>query len=471
VNPESLHEQELLSSKVFLSFFNVVGVGDDEHLLEELQDFYFRQKDKILKRASNDADQALRYLMTAWVSRLKLEESEWIGSFILRALFVEGMDFRRLAVVFGRGESKIRALALDALLEEVSPSSFFDRDSRNCARNDLYLLDNIAQRKWNDPLGIYTEENFREHLLLCERCRDLFSVSKEYGKSLEGQKLLEAPKWIRAGVVETSPNSLEIWSRTPLPNIVMKMVLGTGAVVVLFLGVVSIPYWRTFIPLPKQKVAVLESSPKTENVEPIENEVLVPDDLETEPEAIVETKPKTSVVAESIPPPPLELKPKEPEVAFVPPQTPLVWAPEPEILLPEDSPKRSSREPVEVKKEPLVVATSQPIPASRVEASQTKTTKIFFRWGARAQDPDRIAESVLNLLSDVNAVNAGELEFGALHRGGRYFHFTLAKREYEKLLSDMKALSLSDFTDSAADSDRTISADQSRVVLWIGPTR
>jgi hypothetical protein len=113
---------------------------------------------------------------------------------------------------------------------------------------------------------------------------------------------------------------------------------------------------------------------------------------------------------------------------------------------------------------PLAVKTPE------VSAAAVGTSKIFFRWGARAQDPDRVTQKVLAWLKDLGAINAGELEFGAIYRGGRYFHFMIPKTAYTSLLGNIKTLPLTDFTDSAADSERVIQGDQSRIVFWIGPT-
>jgi hypothetical protein len=190
-------------------------------------------------------------------------------------------------------------------------------------------------------------------------------------------------------------------------------------------------------------------------------------------EAVPENKLSDSVASVRIPEP--VLNPSVEDSTFVPPKLPLVLAPEdatpkvmsvlsssktPEIKTPEIVPP--------VKAKPVEIAGQLPVEKGVETASQTKS---FFRWGVRAQDPDRIAESVLKLLTDVKAQNAGELAFGALYRGGRYFHFTVSKSDYVKLLSDMKLLALTDFSYTSAEGDRWTPADQARVVLWIGPSQ
>jgi hypothetical protein len=450
----------------FLIFMNVVDAGADEHSLEELQDFYFRQKEKLSRKKFRHSNFILRWLIKSWVSRLRLDEAEWLRTFIIRALFVESINLGELSQILGKNETKLRSLALDALLEEVSPSSFYDRGTRDCARNDLYLLDALLDRPWNDSLKIYTLDHFHQHVGVCERCKNLYQSAQAFQRRMQEQKLHRLPDWIHEPMHQpmersSSADHTETWTRSSWSQIFIRFTAGSGLLALLFLAVIAVPYWRSLLPKERSPVQ------RTENLDASR-------DLgQASAVAVPENKLSDSVASVRIPEP--VVNPRVEDPTFVPPKLPLVLAPEDEapkvmsVLSSSKTPEIKTSEivpPVKVK--PVEIAGQLPVAKDVETASQTK---IFFRWGVRAQDPDRIAESVLKLLTDVKAQNAGELAFGALYRGGRYFHFTVSKSDYAKLLSDMKLLALTDFSYTSAEGDRWTPADQARVVLWIGPSQ
>jgi hypothetical protein len=125
------------------------------------------------------------------------------------------------------------------------------------------------------------------------------------------------------------------------------------------------------------------------------------------------------------------------------------------------SPVASSSQQSEVS-ESRTVETSPPTPGV--------SNRAFFRWGARAQDPDLLASRVQRLLDSYRAVRAGELEWGANYRGGRYFHFTLSQGDYARFQEEIRDMEFTAFTAEQVKSDRDEKPGSSRVVFWIGPS-
>lgn len=416
------------SSKVPLIFLNLIGYSEAEGQ-DDLTELFGRAQHAFRSRKLSRTEFKLRWLLNRWVRMLRLDATEWRSTILLRGLFVESLGWGQLAHLLKLSEARIRSLSLDALLEEVSPEDFLSRPTRGCARNDLYLLDVLTRQAWSDRMGIYPQSHFERHLAECDRCFRVFEKTQRYQLDLRNSRLMKIPtqlEWKGQTELEASPPPMWM-SRFGLP---MKAVGTLAVAVLIFLGVVSTPYLGRYLKVSKEsaKVATLDEKPDIADIEEA-----MP--LESVP---MEPAPRLPELAAQLPPP--AATPEAPRVAVKP--LPLKPAPK-----------------------PVEVAVKKTAANGAIG-----TSNIFFRWGARAEDPDRVTQKVLGLLSELNAKNAGELEFGALYRGGRYFHFMVSKAEYANLLSNIKTLPLTDFTDSAADSDRVIPGDQSRIVFWIGPS-
>lgn len=450
-----MNESSLQDGKdVPLKFLNLIGYVESEGS-DDLLEIFSRAEVAFRSKKFSHSDAKLRWFLLRWVRLLRLDPSEWRNTILLRGLFVEGLAWSQLAYLLKLSEARVRALSLDALLEEVSPEDFLDRPTRDCARNDLYLLDVVTRQAWVDRLGTYPLEVFEAHLGECPRCRRVYDRTEAYRNRLLEARIARLPApldWSELPQVERGGGGLP---RFPLP----VQVLGTLAVVILiFVGVISTPYLGQYLRAVKKRPPTLEVR---EEVAPP-----VPVTTETEPPApppdkplVVDTAPLKQVLEEKGAVVVKNESGTSPADLNTGTQLPS------KILQFMEQKKSVAVAPVP---EPPVSAKSVK-PAEPVSAP-VGTSKIFFRWGARAQDPDRVTQKVLAWLKDLGAINAGELEFGAIYRGGRYFHFMIPKTAYASLLGNIKTLPLTDFTDSAADSERVIQGDQSRIVFWIGPT-
>jgi hypothetical protein len=403
---------------IALSFLNLIGYREGEDS-EDIAELFGRAHHVLHSRKLVQPEQKLRWLLKRWVRMLHLDIQDWRHTILMRALFVEEYGWPRLSYILKLSEARVRSLALDALLEEVCPEALLDRPTRDCSRNDLYLLDMVTRQAWIDRMGIYSPSHFEQHLSSCQRCRNVFDTTQRYRLSLLATKNQDLPaqlKWDEILPAEL-PDLPERPSRYPL----VVRLAGTFVVILaIFLGVISAPDLGQYF-------TILE---------------------ESDPVVVAELQP-----SEEKSEAPLELA----DASLSPVAQ--------EVLLYADGKKEAETRP-----ETLPVIRTPTAPAAR-SATVAATTKVFFRWGARATDPDRMTEKVLGWLKEMNALNAGELGFGAHYRGGRYFHFTIHRTEYSELLNRVKTLSLTDLTYSAADGDREIPEDRSRIVFWIGPSQ
>ena len=428
------------TQEIPLKFLNLIGYVEAEGS-DDLLEIFSRAEGAFRSKKFKQSDAKLRWFLHRWVRLLRLDPGEWRRTILLRGLFVEGLAWSQLAYLLRLSEARVRALSFDALLEEVSPEDLLDRPTRDCARNDLYLLDVITRQAWVDRMGIYPPKVFESHLGECTRCRRVFDRTESYRNLLLRTRIARLPEPLDWSEVPQAEIETRRLPRFPLP----MQVLGTlGIVVLIFAGVISTPYLGQYLRAVKKRAPILETR------------------------------------EEVTPPPPQTITPPTTQPTTQPPvETALLK----ELLDESGSEAAKSDDTIQLptrilrfmeQKKPVATA---PIPspplavkAPEVSAAAVGTSKIFFRWGARAQDPDRVTQKVLAWLKDLGAINAGELEFGAIYRGGRYFHFMIPKTAYTSLLGNIKTLPLTDFTDSAADSERVIQGDQSRIVFWIGPT-
>ncbi|MEO5668398.1 MAG: hypothetical protein ABIR96_10085 [Bdellovibrionota bacterium] len=477
-------------------FLNLIGYTNGE-FPDDLGELFSRAQQSFRSKKFERSETRLRWLLNRWVRMLKLDPSEWRNDILLRGLFVENLGWQNIAYLLRLSEARVRFLALDALLEQVSPEDLLDRPTRDCARNDLYLLDVVTRQAWTDRLGIYPMSSFEKHLGECDRCHRVFERTEKFRFSLLEARMQKLPTpldWEENPVIEEIPSGFGI-RRIPLP---MRVVGSLGLGIVVFIGVISTPYLGKLISSSTSRVPIEvataphAAAPKTFS-EPPNFAAPPPGPVKGVPPS---PKPVPVVVAAdtSVLKQALEEKEEKSESLLLIPQKILSFMEEKRAQLTTAKPpvpvavaKPELKVEPKIETTPATISTPKPVeilvpvenkPAKPVVVAKvpvpdevaSPTTKIFFRWGARAQDPDRMSQKVLAWLKELGAVNAGELEFGALYRGGRYFHFTIPKASYEGLLSNIRTLPLTDFTGSAAESDRTIPGDQSRIVFWLGPT-
>jgi hypothetical protein len=399
--------------------------------LEEWQELSLRARRYFERHPNLSSAQKVKWLLAQWLQRLGLDKNDYPHDLMLRTLLLHNYSWPELAQVFSMTVAQAKSKTFEVLLEEVDSACLFSRPTRDCARNDLYLIDKLVGLKWDHSLNLYSSYDFERHLTECERCKNLYSSAQNHINKIkisfvENQKQFQIEKIGRRDMGDSSfPLGDLGWSSvvTRAGSLFVGALLIFGAVLVM-------PNWQSLSDGFEKKWSQAQiywaQRKKTEQT------VEAPNDAQIASAEAVE--------------------PVEFEADFVAQK--------------EEAPiatQQKSTTEVFVRKEP-----EPPPPAT---PTQTTTTRAFYRWGARAEDPDRIASLVLAMIKKQSAENAGELDFGAEYRGGRYFHFMVDKKDYESLLVDIKALPLTDFTDAAAESDRRIPAHRARVVLWIGPAR
>jgi hypothetical protein len=80
---------------------------------------------------------------------------------------------------------------------------------------------------------------------------------------------------------------------------------------------------------------------------------------------------------------------------------------------------------------------------------------------------DGEVQNLLGILQRYNAEKAGELDLGAEYRGGRYFHFSVKKEDFPKLLEELRTTDLENFTNVKARSDRQSKEGYTRIVFLL----
>jgi hypothetical protein len=96
--------------------------------------------------------------------------------------------------------------------------------------------------------------------------------------------------------------------------------------------------------------------------------------------------------------------------------------------------------------------------------------KVFFRWGAFSKDLISDNAKILEILKKYQAEPAGEIPLGGEYLGGRYYHFTISRDEFQGLLSEIrKNDTIISFTNSRATSSRFTPAKKRRIVFLIKP--
>ena len=107
----------------------------------------------------------------------------------------------------------------------------------------------------------------------------------------------------------------------------------------------------------------------------------------------------------------------------------------------------------------------------KLEAKADATTKAFYRWQAKAEDPQALSVQILDILTSLKVKNLGRLRMGAAYKGGRSFHISIDKSEYSLFLKQVKVLPFLTFSVAESKGSTSVPVERSRIVLWIGPNR
>ncbi len=473
-------------AEVFRKFFALLGMnpaelrGEDEGLVDLIE-----VARKRFAHSSKSENEVLKWLFKRWQKYFSDEASWKEGEVILRAIFVEGLGWSEIAYFTGMHVAQLRALSLRALARILEFSNLENRESRDCARNDIYLIDVLSHQKWKDPLDLNSEKNFFEHEKVCSRCSSLYQKSKSWITLIQDDKLQS----VSFGSLQELAEARDHVGSTY--ELLIKSVFGFAIVLAVILAIPHVPKMADIgnmlsnigsstskNTLSKQNTeASLESPQKDLSFEEVP-EVLTKADLVLEKK--FETPNTMPVVkglatkAESGKAETAKVEKPKIEVAKVAPveQTPKVVT---KVELP------SKKEPLEVSKASKVVlapdAKKPPVSDSKVSSDSTETAEnppignnLFFRWGARAEDPERLRQKILDVLTEYEVSNISELAMGSLYRGGQYFHFTVKKKDYPALVEKIRALSFTEFTVSPSKGSKEISDSLSRIVFWVGPS-
>ncbi|MBS1983849.1 MAG: hypothetical protein JST16_06730 [Bdellovibrionales bacterium] len=354
---------------------------------------------------------------------------------LLATLFKCNWTFEKAARVFGLSATATRHRALQALSFYLAvPESGLRPLGRDCFRADLYILDQLRDLSWHDPLHFFGPRDFTKHLSGCARCSALSFHLQETIKQIHAYKL---PPMVDMRHVQSESSShlssrwfLLSWIST-WPWFVRVPVQLVGAALVVF-TVVTIPYLGDLFPevtrsLPQFKRQFRESVTGVKRLVPV-----------------------PSVPAPPPSPPAPQLPMAEPAVVAANTQSaPVVVPPAPP--------------PAPVPPAPPAQAAS---PVAVVEAND-QNPKTFFQWAAFTPDLDGDRAKILALLQKYAAEKAGDLNFGAHYLGGLYFHFNITDADYEHLVSEIEALGLQKFTRKKGRGIKDRPAGKTRVVLLL----
>lgn len=297
---------------------------------------------------------------------------------------------------------------------------------RECARQDLFLVDEVLGLSWRDPLNFLSAEKFRDHRSHCERCRQLFE-----SVGLAVRSVRSRPASLPPTDFLEELGRLGLFSQDWKPNLwirgwpwYLRVPLQLSAAALVVFGVLAVPYYGDLFPEWRRS---LHSHPESMKPSPV------------------------AVVAQA-----------SPTVAAAP-AIPLVYAPTPEPTV----------MPSAIAATPVVVAATIPAPKAVVKADAkgevSWNERKFYQWGAFTSKLDADVQTLLALLTRYSAERSGELELGAPNRGGRYFHFSIPTSDYAKFREEVAALGLLEFTEETASSWRRTPVDRRRIVFLLKP--
>jgi len=500
---------ELSLVEVFRKFFSLLGLasaqlkGEEEGLYDLLE--LARKK---FENSDKSEREVFRWLFRRWQKYFPDEAAWREGYIVLRALFVEEMKWDEISFLTGRHVSELRMVALKSLVAQTEFTGLEDRPSRDCARNDIYLLDFLSRQNWADPLTLNSDKGLESHIKNCPRCSEMVQKSRAWIDDI----CEESKRDLNLSILESLVEGRESVGSTS--ELLVKSFLGVAAMVAIVLLVPYVPSFTKFVGAGIQNVAskvqlnksdvddiekvldevaekedrgfsLLDKNPTDELVSSNKNEE--PRVVEAHADKITDPTKREKLKKNETVTKGLDLKPSEERQIFafnyvVLPEDMIEGAEveerSGENLSSEASSVLLSKKKPEAKKPFTELNESQksldPEKSSKSQdlaESKGATSQVFFRWGARAQDPERLKTKVLEILGAYSAENISELGLGSLYKGGQYFHFTMNKSDYSKLLNGIRELPFTEFTVSEATGSRKIDASLSRIVFWVGPSK
>ncbi len=456
------------------------GILSGDDLYEDYLEIYSSISPELAK-LDGDSDvpgEIYRRFIREWFRRMKISQSEWTNTLLPRALFSLEWNYSKIGEILGISPSRVLLLGFRSLEERLGP--FGRHLSKDCARNDLFLVDRLLKRSWSDPLKIYRPEEFESHLKKCGRCADIYKSSEQFVEEIKQERLRSVPPELEILLRSESPGvGRGVFSWYHRLTWFNKIAFQSGGTALIVSLVLLVPYYqridigRLFRSSTKTLLTIGETQelPDTDEpivVDPVDSATSDPD-MQTEVAELPEVESSVSGNPKSA------TETKAVEVAKIPTESQKA-KPAPEIKTPSKVAVETKvatgagAGEVQVAKNSNQSAASSDPPAEVKEANATAPRKYFYRWGARTNDPEIVATSVKRILEKYRVKRAGELDLGAAYKGGRYFHFTVSQSEYESLISEIRGVHFEDFTSTRTDSDRATMAGLVRIVFWVGPT-
>lgn len=424
-----------------LVYFHSSSDEVHEEFKEALRATYFRNQLKKKKPNTLGLSRSFIRTWSKYVARRSTADlKEWRNATLLLSLFRQSMHPSELAYILDKSPSHVLMRAFDLFLANLD-SQRVKAISADCVRSDLHFVEAMLSLPWKDPLKLFGPEAFQGHLESCERCQFL--------KRHFLQKANELKQWVPPPIPQQLFAELEIDEKTAsgwfAKNLFtrwpwyIKVPVQVSAAALIVLLVMAVPFGGNLFP--KKKVP---------RESPVAMESAEPDPVAVAPAPEVESPPVT--LAKTIEP---DTK-KSPEVAA-----------NAKVVIPPPSPP-------EVKKIP-----APPVPPKAPEADakvaaagvDLKQEKLFWRWGAFTNLLDEDKNRILAILTRYHAEQAGELALGAPYQGGRYFHFSIKKEDFETVQSEITALKLENFSKEQGVSPRRTSVDLRRIVFVLKPSR
>ncbi len=446
---QSLQDFWLISQEFFSSDSDFV----------ELLDRVSYQVKKGKLRSSVECD---RYLFSLFLKTLGQKRRAVTEKIYLLALFKLNWPLEKLSSLTHEYTSKIKFLVTQSLKDRVSVELSSKKLSQDCCRADLFLVDYLFDRSWKLPF----KENFslltlKNHLKSCDRCQAVVGAAEGIKSQLIYQDI-KTFEYQYPFTKRISKNkvvkSFEFYQNFSLH---WKGLIQVLLSIVLVFSIATIPFVGKFL-IKQQQGAQSENEAKKGAVEKLdatwvdlalERDLISPPWLVSEQHDSPQSPPLAKFLnnykAEEI-----ALSQKNETVAVEPPK---VEAPQAAKIL-------SNKNVVEEVVKTDIKTRSE---IEEENAAESDNQWIFYRWGAYAEELDVIVPKILSVLEINQAEKAGELDFGAEYRGGRYFHFSIKKELMRKVIDELKTLKLEGFTKVEAKSDRKNKEGHSRIVFLL----
>lgn len=405
---------------------------------QELPDF-FETLDKVFHRVSGrysenfDTNLWTRAIINEWRKRYRLDNE---SLYLLGALRFS-WTFDELSTFSLKSSAHIKMRLFESLLARDPVVALPKHLNRDCARYDLRAIEDLLGLSWKDPLELFNRNALSAHLQSCSRCREVKRQLEEAVHEVQHCALAALPEdfvdQIRFEKDRHRWSHVRAWyQRWPwFLRIPTQLVF----ICSLIYAVLAVPYAGDFFPSRGQITRWAENLGYVPGKkDPVE----VPTEAPSTPVVVAETPPPTKI---ELP----EAKIEVPPVAPAPPPAPVVAA-APALPPP------------------------PAMPATALVAS-SKGEKVVFHWYASTSNLEEQTKNVLSLLRRYSAERAGNLALGAPNSGGRYFHFSVSKDDFDPLFKELAPLGLEKISSYKAASSKLTPAGRSRIVFILLPLR